>query len=131
MSDDDNQQQKTPPVAVHRDGAVAAKVWRNHTQEGAPFYSVTFERSYTDPATGEPRSSRSFQGTDILKLQQLAGEAYQSVARLKARDRQNEPQAEHDPGLAEQRDAAMAEARPAPRAEGGRQQTRSRSAPER
>ncbi|MCI4663148.1 MAG: hypothetical protein MRY74_00360 [Neomegalonema sp.] len=111
-----------PPVETHRDGAVSAKIWRNHTNEGDAFYSVTFQRTYTDPQTEKPRESSSFQGTDLLKIQQLAGEAYKSVSHHRALDR------EEAKDLAAERDAAMAQAEP----EQGRQShSRSRSRGER
>lgn len=129
-----------PPVATLRDGAVSAKVWRNYTREGEPFYSVTIQRTYTDAVTGQARETHSFQGTDILKVQQLAGEAYQAANRLREQDRAQAKEPSRDlgtllfdreqngqsfevaqehpevqtpqQGLARQREAAMANAPP-------------------
>ena len=104
-----------PPVATHRDGAVSAKVWRNIANDGRPFYSTTFQRTYTDQATGQPRETTSFQGTDVLKIQHLATEAYQTISRLRDQDRaqaQPEQQGQNQPqtsGLAQQRDAVMSD----------------------
>ncbi|MGF1463322.1 MAG: hypothetical protein ACFB2Z_09170 [Maricaulaceae bacterium] len=130
-----------PPVAVHRDGAVNIKIWRNIAQDGQAFYSATFGRTYTDPASGQLRESASFQGAELLKLQQLAGEAYRSIGQLRAHDQAQDrarelaaeqmnaqsvgaqpapaqapgvqPPPQSAPGLEEQRDAAMTQA-PAP-----------------
>lgn len=101
---------KSPPIVTHRDGAVSAKIWRNHTNNGDPFYSVTFQRTYTDPQTDKPRESTSFQGTDLLKLQQLAGEAYKSITHHRTLDR--EDAARQRQSLAAERDAVMEQAAP-------------------
>lgn len=117
-------QNANPPVATLRDGAISAKVWRNFAEgQALPFYSVTFQRTYTDPATEQPRETHSFGSTDILKVQQLASEAYRTVSHLRTQDRAElrhdqdpgfqpeetyfEPQATPQPGLELQRDAAM------------------------
>ena len=105
------------PVATHRDGAVSSKVWRNFTKDGEPYYSTTFQRTYTDPRTGNPAETHSFGGTDVLKIQQLASEAYRTIGQMKAQDKnlQQSPQQEpleQQQGLAEQRDAAMNNAAP-------------------
>lgn len=126
-----SEQSNNPLVETHRDGAVSAKVWRNISQEGKPFYSVTFQRTYTDPATNKVAESRTFQGTDILKVPQLAGDAYRTIGKMRELDRadraqtqapqQNvEPQqqpekqavAQPEQGLAQQRDAVMENAAP-------------------
>lgn len=76
-----------PPVETHRDGAVSVKVWRNITKNGNPAYSVTFQRTYTDPNTNQVAESRSFGGTDILKIPQLASEAYRTIGQMREMDR--------------------------------------------
>lgn len=114
---------KNPPIATHRDGAVSAKVWRNVSREGEPFYSVTLQRTYTDPKTNEPRETNSFLGTDVLKAQHLAGEAYQTIQQERRRDKSDARAHEDQPsskpakaqqqlGLAEHRDVAFAQAAP-------------------
>lgn len=114
---------KNPPIATHRDGAVSAKVWRNFSKDGDPFYSVTFQRTYTDPQNGEPRETNSFIATDVLKVQQLAGEAYRTINHerrqekryARAQDGQapaEEQQAQQQQGLAPQREAAFDAAAP-------------------
>lgn len=107
MSDHDHEQPTgNPPVYTHRDGALSAKVWRNETHDGRPFYSVTFARTYTDPETDELRESRSFQQTDVLKIQRLAGQAYQTIGQFRAQDREH-AQTDRTDGLNDQREAAM------------------------
>lgn len=132
-----SQKTKNAPVATHRDGAISAKVWRNMSNEGNPYYSTTFARTYTNPQTQQIAEAQSFSGTDILKVQQLASEAYNSINQMRSQDKarsqeqapeqsaqaptpdelreindpplptQDEPQ-----GLEAQRDIAMAEAEP-------------------
>ena len=126
-------QSYNPPVETHRDGAVSAKVWRNITKDGNPSYSVTFQRTYTDPATKQVSESRSFWGTDILKVPPLANEAYRTIGIMREMDRkdraqsvkqemQSQPVQQQEPaqqqletpqqGLAQQRDAAMENTQP-------------------
>lgn len=122
MSD---QSEEFPLVDTHNDGAVFAKVWRNHSQDGKAYYSVTVGRLYTDPETGQPRESRSLQGADILKAQAMLGEAYRTVMRERKRDRaqsrHTEPDSVSPPnrqgGLEAQRDAAVGQTQTRPASE--------------
>jgi hypothetical protein len=127
-----SEQTHNPPIETHRDGAVSAKIWRNVNKDGKPSYNVTFQRTYTDPKTQQVAESRSFMGTDILKVPQLASDAYRSIGKMRELDRTmatpeqaQEPQldvnqdqspqpAQHHPqeGMAAQRDAAMQNAAP-------------------
>lgn len=118
-----SEQKTNPLIETHRDGAVSAKVWRNLSQDGKPFYSVTFQRTYTDPSTNKVAESRTFQGTDILKVPQLAGDAYRTIGKMRELDRENHTQdrapqqqslaiAQPEQGLAQQRDAVMENATP-------------------
>lgn len=114
-------QKNSSPIKVIRDGAVSAKIWRNEVEsQPLPYYSVTFARTYTDQATQQVRETHSFNNTDILKVQQLAPQAYQEVTQLRNHDRaqlqqdqnpqQAQEQAQSQPqqtGLQQQRDAAM------------------------
>lgn len=66
------------PIQTLRDGNISASIWRNAGQNG-DFFSVTFERVYTDE-NGKPRNSSSYSGTELLKLSNLAASVY-DVAR--------------------------------------------------
>lgn len=115
-----------PPVEVHRDGATSAKIWRNVNKDGNPHYSVTFQKTYTNPETQQIAESRSFWSTDILKVKQLAEKAYDSIGRMRELDKSErhqmqEPQQPNEPplptvgeqqGLEAQRDIAMADVEP-------------------
>ena len=100
-------------------------------------YSVTFQRTYTNPNTQKIAESPSFGGTDILKIPQLASDAYRTIGKMRELDRSDpvhdqqhdvqpaqapqqgatqqpvQQQATPQEGLARQRDAAMSDAAPA------------------
>jgi len=73
---------------------VSAAIWRNTTEKGAAFYSVTFERSYKDKE-GKWKSSDSFNSDDLLLLAKVADMAHTQIVSLRANDRQ--AQAEEQP----------------------------------
>lgn len=59
------------------DGNIKASIWENEGESGK-FHSVTFSRTYED-RDGNPRDAHSFTGTDVLKVSELAREAYDEV----------------------------------------------------
>lgn len=69
------EENKTKPVDTLRDGSIKAALWKNESENG-PFFTVTFERTFTDKETGEARSAHGFSGTQLLQLAQLANQAY-------------------------------------------------------
>jgi hypothetical protein len=75
------------PAATIKRSPVNAAIWRNQTQKGEVFYSVTFERSYKDDA-GNWKSSDSFNAGDLLLLAKVADEAHTKIYELRASDRQ-------------------------------------------
>ncbi len=110
------QHTNNPPVKTHVDGAVRVKVWRNTSKDNKVFYTAEPERIYTDPQTGEIRTSRSFAGTDIAKVQSLMGQAVHTIITHRQldidREHENAPQAPKTQGLQAQRDAALNNAAP-------------------
>lgn len=80
------------PADVVRDGALKASIWRNEGENG-PFYSTTFARTYED-RDGNLQDAHSFSGTDLLKLKELAGKAYDRSAELRREEFKQERQAE-------------------------------------
>jgi len=111
------QHTNNPPVKTHVDGAVRVKVWRNTSKDNKVFYTAEPERIYTDPQTGEIRTSRSFAGTDIVKVQSLMGHAVHTIITHRQldqdREQENAPQAQQSTqGLQAQRDAALNNAAP-------------------
>ena len=107
-----------PPWATHRDGSLSAKIWRNESADNGAYYSVTFQKIYTDKATGEARETRNFTATDLLKLQPLAMDAYKSVGEFRQQERQFEKAQRRDEipvtrsSMAAVRDAAMKKVAP-------------------
>lgn len=64
---------KTPPHKVLRDGAIKASLWTNSSDKGE-FFSVSFARTYEKDGT--LADSFSFSVNDLLKLSELARQAY-------------------------------------------------------
>ncbi|SDG50889.1 hypothetical protein [Thalassobaculum litoreum] len=127
MSENQNQ----GPLQTLRDGAVFAKLWQQEGKNG-PFVSVEVGRTYQDQQSGEYGVSRSFSGSDVLKVQAIMLEAHREVGKWheffkdqqRTQDRQSElpmqpdtarsepqPQNQHPQGLAAQRDQALAHAK--------------------
>lgn len=73
------------PIQTLRDGAISASIWKNEGSNGA-FYSVTFGRTYTDDAE-KPQTADSFSSSDILKVQRIAGKAYDRINELRQSDK--------------------------------------------
>lgn len=74
---------------------IVAAVWRNTSQEGKSWYSVTIERRYKDK-DGKWESTGSFGADDLLTVGKVANLAHTEVFRFLAADRaaQREPGAE-------------------------------------
>lgn len=73
------------PISMIRDGAIKATIWRNPGGEGNPdFFSVEIARTYKH---GDAfKDSRSFSGTDLLRVARLAHIAYDEIAGHRGRD---------------------------------------------
>lgn len=67
-----------PPVGRIRDGNISAAIWKQEGKEGSEFYSITFDRTYTDDE-GNPKSSSSFNRNDLLRVARLANKAYDAI----------------------------------------------------
>jgi len=74
MSNDRKQDQGRQPVETIRDGAIKMSIWRNEGQDG-PFFSTSVNRTYRDDE-GQLRDTNSFTGADLLKVSELARQAY-------------------------------------------------------
>lgn len=83
MTDDTK---SNPPIRTIQDGALKANIWKNEAEKG-PFYSTTFTRSYKDQ-DGNLRDTNSFVGPDLLKVSELAREAYGQTRDLRQQDRE-------------------------------------------
>jgi len=65
---------------------VEAAIWKNVSQGGDPFYSVTFERKYRDQDRW--KSTASFGADELLLLAKVADLAHTRVVELRSKDRQ-------------------------------------------
>lgn len=66
---------KLPEKSI-RAGPVKVSVWRNKTEEGRPYYSVSFEKQYLDEESDEWKTSSSLMKNDIPKAILALQEAY-------------------------------------------------------
>ena len=73
------------PIRKLTDANITASIWRNERDNGGPFYTVTFSRFYKDEA-GNYRDTTSFSGVDLLRLAQLAQNAYAVIDNLRLKD---------------------------------------------
>ena len=69
------------PVDKVRFGRIQASVWENASEKG-PYYTVSFERRYTD-AEGNWRNSQSFNADDLLLLAKAADKAHDAILAIK------------------------------------------------
>ena len=73
-------EEKKRPKKKYRVGCVSAAIWEDQVEADGRTEvrcSVSFERSYRDPATQEWRNSKSFFAEDLPRLQLVAGKAYE------------------------------------------------------
>ncbi len=79
---DSAQSNKPPaPEAKVELGNVRALLWATQTEKNGTFYSVSFERTYSDK-DGNDRVSYSIRQSDIERLMEVAQAAKQEMARL-------------------------------------------------
>jgi len=69
----------TQPIDTIRDGKLSASIWQNQSEKGV-FFSVTFERVYTDEE-GNAKSATSFSRSELLRISRLAQKAYDVTER--------------------------------------------------
>jgi len=75
--------QKNKPIDTIRDGSLKATIWKNFGEKGN-FHSVDFSRTYKQ---GEAfKDSRSFSGSELLRIARLANIAYDEIAELRQKD---------------------------------------------
>lgn len=74
------------PADVIRDTNLKASIWRNEGEKGV-FYATTFVRTYRDQ-DGQYRDTGSFVAGDLLKLSELAREAYARTNEMRREDRE-------------------------------------------
>ena len=92
-------QSKNPPVDVLRDGALKASIWENKGENGI-YYTTTLAKTY-EGKNGSLRDTHSFTGNDLLRVAELARQAYAKTNELRA-ELSSEPDASNDPSLSDQ-----------------------------
>lgn len=65
------------PVEVIRDGSLKATIWENEGENGI-LYSTTLARTY-HANDGALKDSHSFSGSELLRIAELARQAYAAV----------------------------------------------------
>lgn len=70
-----------PPADTLYDRNLRAVIWANQASDGRIRYSVQFTRGYKTEQ-GNWKESRSFSGPDLLRIAQLAQQAYSRIAEL-------------------------------------------------
>ena len=74
-------QQRAKPLAVLRDGAVKATIWENQGEKG-PYLSTKFAKTYQD-GNGQVKDTGGFSQSDLLKVSELARQAYHENRELR------------------------------------------------
>ena len=85
------------PAQTLRDGPLKAVIWENEGEKG-PYFSTTLAKTYED-RDGNLRDTHSFSGSDLLRVAELARQAYTASNELRqARNQtpERDPQAEFD-----------------------------------
>ncbi|MEM9409986.1 MAG: hypothetical protein AAGA30_02665 [Planctomycetota bacterium] len=74
---------KNKPLEVIRDGSTKAVIWANESKNGMR-YSIEFARSYKD-ANDQWQDCGYFSNEEILKVQRLAGLAYNRINEIRSK----------------------------------------------
>jgi hypothetical protein len=106
---------KNAPLETFRDGAVTIKLWEQQA-EGKSYVNASIGKLYKDQQ-GAWHETRSFNDSDLLKLQALIPQAHQQMKhhqeqlRSVVQEQQiAEPAPEQQQDMAAQRDAVMSKA---------------------
>jgi hypothetical protein len=73
------------PEDVLRDGNIKATIWKNERENG-PAFSTVFARTWQDEE-GAFHDSQSFSGTELLRVSELARDAYARTNELRQEHR--------------------------------------------
>ncbi|MBX3360128.1 MAG: hypothetical protein KF912_02695 [Phycisphaeraceae bacterium] len=77
---------KSTPTDHVRIGAISAAIWANPTEKGIR-YSVTIERLYRDPESGNWKSTSSFNRDDMLVVAKVSDLVHTRIHELQSKDR--------------------------------------------
>lgn len=91
------------PVETFRDGRLKATVWQNQNSKDETYHTVTLAKTYED-RNGNLKDTNSFSAEELLKVNELASEAYgfvrgirRDMARERNAERNNQPDWEDRP----------------------------------
>ena len=79
------QPESNRPEDVLRDGNIKATIWKNERENG-PAFSTVFARTWQDEE-GAFHDSQSFSGTELLRVSELARDAYARTNELRQEHR--------------------------------------------
>lgn len=83
---DTPQESGNQPVGRVSAYPVKGSVWMSYSQDGSPYYSVSFQRSYKN-SDGEWQYSDNFFPSDLLLLAEAARMAYHLCEELRQQER--------------------------------------------
>lgn len=89
---------KNTPLEVLRDGSLKATIWENAGENG-PYFTTTFARTY-QANDGSLKDSHSFSGSELLRVAELARQAYATV-NAHRRDHAPEPEPQQEASLSD------------------------------
>ncbi|NRA30852.1 MAG: hypothetical protein HRU11_11395 [Parvularculaceae bacterium] len=90
-----NNQRPEPPLAVLRDGAIKASIWENQGEKGA-YLTTKFAKTYED-RDGQVKDTAAFTQSVLLKVSELARQAYHENKALRESFQQDTPQQQTEP----------------------------------
>lgn len=106
---------KNAPLETFKDGAVSIKLWEQKTEDKS-YVNASIGKLYKD-GEGQWRETRSFNATDLLKLQAMLPQAHEAMQRhqetLRTMMAQDKPAPTPEPKkeMAAARESAMSSAR--------------------
>lgn len=85
-----NTSNNNEPVARLKDRSLSIAVWRNTTEQGKVFYSVSkIKRTYKE--NGNYKETDTLSGTQLLQAARLLKQAYSHIRELEQLDYQSHP----------------------------------------
>lgn len=78
-----------PPVETIRDRELKASIWENEGANGK-YLTTTFAKTYEDKRSGQLRDTNVFNNSDLLRVSELARQAYTRTNELTREMRQEQ-----------------------------------------
>lgn len=83
-----------PPIETIRDDDLKASIWENEGKKGK-YFTTTFAKTYQDKKTENLRDTDAFNNSDLLKVSELARQAYSRTNELRKELKQERQQEQH------------------------------------